>query len=56
MLRPERMSKVSVTGSKAVMEAVVETVHGLNLLHVTEYDGSWEGFDPGDPASGAEES
>jgi V/A-type H+-transporting ATPase subunit I len=56
MLRPERMSKVSVTGSKAVMEEVVETVHGLNLLHVTEYDGSWEGFDPGDPASGAEES
>ena len=56
MLRPERMSKVSVTGSKAVMEEVVDTVHGLNLLHVTEYDGSWEGFEPGDPASGAEES
>ena len=56
MLRPERMSKVSVTGSKAVMEEVVETVHDLNLLHVTEYDGSWEGFEPGDPAAGAEES
>ena len=56
MLRPERMSKVSVTGSKAVMDDVVETVHGLNLLHVTEYDGSWEGFEPGAPASGAEES
>ena len=56
MLRPERMSKVSVTGSKAVMDEVVETVHGLNLLDVTEYDGSWEGFDPGDPAAGAEES
>jgi len=56
MLRPERMSKVSVTGSKAVMDEVVETVHGLNLLHVTEYDGSWEGFEPGDPAPGAESS
>jgi V/A-type H+-transporting ATPase subunit I len=56
MLRPERMSKVSVTGSKAVMETVVETVHDLNLLDVTEYDGSWEGFEPGDPAAGAEES
>jgi len=56
MLRPERMSKVSVTGSKAVMEEVVDTVHDLNLLHVTEYDGSWEGFEPGDPAAGAEES
>ena len=56
MLRPERMSKVSVTGSKAVMDEVVEAVHDLNLLDVTEYDGSWEGFDPGDPAAGAETS
>jgi V/A-type H+-transporting ATPase subunit I len=54
MLRPEQMSKVSVTGSKKVMDDVVETVHGLNLLHVTEYDGSWDGFQPGDPTSGAE--
>jgi V/A-type H+-transporting ATPase subunit I len=50
------MSKVSVTGSKAVMDEVIETAHGLNLLHVTEYDGSWEGFEPGNPAEGAEES
>jgi V/A-type H+-transporting ATPase subunit I len=48
------MSKVSVTGSKGVMDDVVETVHGLNMLHVTEYDGSWDGFQPGDPAAGAE--
>ncbi|MDQ2054926.1 MULTISPECIES: V-type ATP synthase subunit I [Halobellus] len=56
MLRPEQMSKVSVTGSKAVMDEVIETAHGLNLLHVTEYDGSWDGFEPGDPVEGAEES
>jgi V/A-type H+-transporting ATPase subunit I len=54
MLRPERMSKVSVTGSKGVMDDVVETVHGLNLLHVTEYDGSWDGFTQGNPTEGAE--
>ncbi len=42
MLRPEQMSKVSVTGSKGVMPEVIETVHDLRLLHVTEYDGSWE--------------
>ncbi|ELZ30464.1 archaeal/vacuolar-type h+-ATPase subunit i [Halogeometricum pallidum JCM 14848] len=54
MLRPEQMSKVSVTGSKRVMDPVIETVHDLNLLHVTEYDNSWDGFDPGDPAAGAE--
>jgi V/A-type H+-transporting ATPase subunit I len=38
------------------MDEVVETVHGMNLLHVTEYDGTWEGFSPGDPVEGAEEA
>jgi len=54
MLRPEQMSKISVTGSKRVMESAIETVHEQNLLHVSEYDGSWEGFEPGDPESEAE--
>ncbi|MEM4781001.1 MAG: V-type ATP synthase subunit I [Halalkalicoccus sp.] len=48
MLRPERMSKVSVTGSAGVMDETIETIHGLDLLHVVDYDGSWEGFRPGD--------
>jgi len=56
MLRPEQMSRVSVTGSRRVMDNVVETVHGLDLLHVTEYDGAWEGFEPGDPVEGADEA
>ncbi|MFT4947929.1 MAG: V/A-type H+-transporting ATPase subunit I [Natronomonas sp.] len=56
MLRPERMSRVSVTGSKPVMDEVVEAVHDLHLLHLTEYDGSWEGFSPGDPVEGADEA
>jgi V/A-type H+-transporting ATPase subunit I len=54
-LRPEQMSKVSVTGAKAVMDDVVDVVHDMNLLHVTDYDGSWEGFSPGDPVEGADE-
>ena len=54
MLRPERMSKVSVTGSKGVMPTVIETVHGLNLVHLSDYDGSWEGFDNGNPIEGAD--
>ncbi|QLG29332.1 V-type ATP synthase subunit I [Halorarum halophilum] len=54
MLRPERMSKVSVTGSKRVMESVIEAVHELNLLHVTDYNDSWQGFRPGNPVEGAE--
>jgi V/A-type H+-transporting ATPase subunit I len=56
MLRPERMSKVSVTGSKAVLTDVIETLHDLRLVHVTDYDGSWEGFAPGDPLDGAEDA
>ena len=56
MLRPERMSRVSVTGSKPVMDDVIGTVHDLHLLHLTEYDGSWEGFSPGDPVEGADEA
>ena len=56
MLRPERMSKVSVTGAKSVMPTVIETVHDLNLVHLSDYDGSWEGFENGHPISGAEEA
>ncbi|ELY68789.1 V-type ATPase 116 kDa subunit [Natrinema versiforme JCM 10478] len=48
------MSKVSVTGSRGVMPTVIETVHDLSLVHLSDYDGSWEGFDNGDPIEGAE--
>jgi V/A-type H+-transporting ATPase subunit I len=48
------MSKVSVTGSRRVMADVIEAAHDCNLLHVSDYDGSWEGFDNGDPMAGAE--
>ena len=37
------------------MEEAIETVHDLNLVHVTDYDDGWEGFDPGDPIEGADE-
>ncbi len=56
MLRPEQMSKVSVTGSKAVMDDVIEATFDLNLLDLSDYDGSWEGFDNGDPIEGADEA
>jgi len=56
MLRPERMSRVSVTGSKAVMADVVEAIHDVNLIHLSDYDGSWAGFSPGDPVAGADEA
>ncbi|WP_416838459.1 V-type ATP synthase subunit I [Haloferax sp. DFSO52] len=51
------MSKVSVAGSKGVMPDVIEAVHDLSVLDLTEYDGSWQeefGFDTGTPIEGAE--
>ena len=56
MLRPKQMSKVSVTGSKAVMGDVVEAVHDLHLVHLSDYDGAWEGFDNGNPMEGGDEA
>jgi V/A-type H+-transporting ATPase subunit I len=50
------MSRVSVTGSKRVMEEAVEAVHDLNVVDVTDYDGAWEGFTPGNPTEGADEA
>jgi V/A-type H+-transporting ATPase subunit I len=56
MLKPERMSKVSVTGTKAVMPDVIEALHGLDLVHLSEYQGEWSGFSPGDPMAGADDT
>ncbi|AOW80976.1 A-type ATP synthase subunit I [Halodesulfurarchaeum formicicum] len=54
MLRPERMSKVSVAGSTQVIEPVIEAIHDLELVHLSEYEGQIEGFETGAPLSGAE--
>ncbi|MFB6094565.1 MAG: V-type ATP synthase subunit I [Halanaeroarchaeum sp.] len=54
MLRPERMSKVSVTGTRAVMRDVIEAVHDLHVVDFSDYDGAIEGFASGNPLEGAE--
>ncbi len=56
MLRPERMSRISVTGSKSVMDDVIETVYDSHLLDLSNYNDSWEGFEPGTPLEGADEA
>ncbi|RQG96708.1 V-type ATP synthase subunit I [Natrarchaeobius oligotrophus] len=50
------MSKVSMAGSRGVMPTVIETIHDLNLVHLSDYDGSWEGFDNGNPIEGADDA
>jgi len=37
------------------MDETIETIHDLNLYHVTEYDNAWEGFEPGESTEGADE-
>lgn len=54
MLRPERMSKVSVTGTKNVVEDVIDVTHDQRVLHLSDYDGTIEGFDAGSPLEGAD--
>jgi V/A-type H+-transporting ATPase subunit I len=56
MLRPKRMSKVSVTGAHSVMDDVIEAVHGLNLVHLSDYDGRWRGFENGNTMAGGDEA
>jgi V/A-type H+-transporting ATPase subunit I len=56
MLRPEQMSKVSVAGSRRVLGDVIEAIHELDLVHLSDYDGGIEGFDNGDPLDGADEA
>ena len=54
MLRPEQMGKVSVAGSNQVIEPVIEAIHDLELVHLSEYEGQIEGFETGRPLEGAE--
>ncbi len=54
MLRPERMSKVSIAGAKSVMEDAIGVLHDLELLHIEDYDERWEDFSTGDPLEHAE--
>ncbi|NTW17787.1 MAG: hypothetical protein HGA41_10090, partial [Syntrophaceae bacterium] len=49
MLRPVKMSRVVVAGSKDVISPVVEKLHELRLLHIVNYNGSQKGFDLGKP-------
>jgi len=50
------MSKVSVAGSRQVLGDVIEAVHDLNLVHLSDYDGEIEGFETGSPLPGAEDA
>ncbi|QDX40373.1 V-type ATP synthase subunit I [Salarchaeum sp. JOR-1] len=58
MLRPERMSKVSVVGTNRVVQDVIEAAHDQNVLHFSDSSGDVgvEGFDAGSPLAGADDA
>ena len=49
MLKPVKMSRVVVAGSKDVISPVVEKLHELRLLHIVNYNGSQPQFEMGKP-------
>ncbi|MDD4161110.1 MAG: V-type ATP synthase subunit I [Methanothrix sp.] len=55
MLRPVKMSRVVVAGSKSVISPVVEKLHELRLLHIVNYNGSQPQFEMGKPIGKAKE-
>jgi V/A-type H+-transporting ATPase subunit I len=55
MLRPVKMSRVVVAGSKDVMAPVVEKMHELRLLHIVNYNGNLPEFELGKPIGKAKE-
>jgi len=55
MLRPVKMSRVVVAGSKDVITPVVEKLHELHLLHIVNYNGSEPSFELGKPIGKAKE-
>lgn len=55
MLRPVKMSRVVVAGSKDVIAPVIEKLHDLRLLHIVNYNGSQPDFELGKPIGKAKE-
>ncbi len=55
MLRPEPMSRVLVVGPKGELERVIETLHGLRLLHLVDHRGEEHGIAIGKPLPRAAE-
>jgi V/A-type H+-transporting ATPase subunit I len=55
MLRPVKMSRVVVAGSKDIVAPVIEKLHELRLLHIVNYNGSQPEFELGKPIGKAKE-
>ncbi|MCX9013986.1 MAG: V-type ATP synthase subunit I [Candidatus Methanoperedens sp.] len=58
MLKPTKMARVIITGTKEIMEPVISTLHRMDVLHITDYHEDAVDFKIGHPlkpASGLSE-
>lgn len=53
MLKPTRMTKVVIAGTKDALEPTISVIHKLNLLHITDYVEEGEDFKIGKPLKAA---
>jgi V/A-type H+-transporting ATPase subunit I len=53
MLEPQRMDKVLIVGTRDVMEATIDTLHDLDLLHIEDYTEEGAYFHIGKPLKSA---
>lgn len=49
MLKPKKMNKVLIVGSKDVLESTINTLYDLRIIHIIDYQGAEEGFEIGKP-------
>ncbi len=49
MLKPVKMTRVAIAGTRSVMDTAISTLHRLNLLHITDYKEENEDFKIGMP-------
>lgn len=58
MLKPRRMSRIIIVGSKECQEKTIETLHGMNIIHIVDFvkpDGTFKLGTPLKKASTASE-
>ncbi len=49
MLKPTKMTRVMIAGTKELIEPTISTLHRLNLLHITDYTEETQDFKIGKP-------
>ncbi|MFZ3059936.1 MAG: V-type ATP synthase subunit I [Candidatus Methanoperedens sp.] len=53
MLKPTKMTRVMIAGTKDLMEPAISTLHRLNVLHISDYSEENEDFKIGRPLKNA---